>query len=31
MTIANKRQAADFMNTFHGFARRAVMLSSGDA
>jgi nucleoside-diphosphate-sugar epimerase len=30
MTIANERQAADFMNTFHGFARRAVMLSSGD-
>src|ERR1700739_1115134 len=30
MTIANGRQAADFVNTFRGFARRAVMLSSGD-
>jgi nucleoside-diphosphate-sugar epimerase len=30
MTIANERQAADFMKTFRGFARRAVMLSSGD-
>jgi hypothetical protein len=30
MTIANERQAADFMNTFRGFARRTVMLSSGD-
>ena len=30
MTIANERQAADFMNTLRGFARRAVMLSSGD-
>jgi nucleoside-diphosphate-sugar epimerase len=30
MTIANERQAADFINTFLGFARRAVMLSSGD-
>jgi uncharacterized protein YbjT (DUF2867 family) len=30
MTIANERQAQDFMNTFLGFARHAVMLSSGD-
>jgi nucleoside-diphosphate-sugar epimerase len=30
MTIANERQAADFMNMFRGFARRAVMLSSAD-
>jgi nucleoside-diphosphate-sugar epimerase len=30
MTIANKRQAIDFMNVFRGFAGRAVMLSSGD-
>lgn len=30
MTIANERQAADFVNTFRGFARRAVVLSSAD-
>ena len=30
MTIANERQAVDFMNIFRRFARRAVMLSSGD-
>src|SRR5690348_9999074 len=30
MTIANERQAADFVNTFRGIAGRAVMLSSAD-
>ena len=30
MTIANERQAADFINTVRGIAGRAVMLSSAD-